>query len=131
VVGGFEIEAKIPAAEAYRIFPDLRLRTLPDGQLDGNIIVTADGRQHELDTHNSFERRIKNYIVGTNLLALTTPEEIARGRKQTLDALRDILEKKGDSPFAVVGWFGTKLNEKQVLRLRDWLAALKEAANKN
>src|ERR1043166_8385417 len=47
VMGGFEIEAKIPAIEAYRLFPDLRLRRLEDGQLTGNIIVTADGRQHE------------------------------------------------------------------------------------
>src|SRR5208283_2325187 len=46
VMGGFEIESKIPAIEAYRLFPELRLRRLQDGQLTGNIIVTPDGRQH-------------------------------------------------------------------------------------
>jgi hypothetical protein len=129
VMGGFEIESKIPAIEAYRLFPDLRLHRLPDGQLDGNIIVTADGRQHQLDEHNSFDERIKNYVIGTNLLALTTPGEVALGREQTLDALREILGKKGLTPFAIVGRFGTKLTEKQVLKLRDWLAALKRAAD--
>ncbi len=129
VMGGFEIESKIPAIEAYRLFPQLRLHKLNDGQLTGNIIVTADGRQHELDDHNSFDQRIKNYVIGANLLALTTPDEIAEGRKQTLDALQDILHKKGKSPFEVVGRFGTKLTENQVMLLREWLEAVKRAAN--
>lgn len=128
VMGGFEIESKIPAIEAYRLFPELRLRRLNDGQLTGNIIVTADGRQHELDDHNSFDKRINNYVIGTNLLVLATPNEIAEGREQTLDVLRDILHKKGKSPFEVVGRFGTNLTDKQVLQFREWLAALKKAA---
>jgi len=129
VMGGFEIEAKIPAVEAYRLFPDLRLRRLEDGQLTGNIIVTAEGRQHEFDDHSSFDRRIQNYVVGTNPISLVTPGEITEGRKQTLDALRDILQKKGKSPFDVVGRFGTTLTDQQVLRLREWLEAIKRAAN--
>lgn len=128
VMGGFEIESKVPAIEAYRMFPNLRLRRLDDGQLTGNIIVTADGRQHELDDHNSFDQRIKNYVVGTNLISLTTQDEIAEGRRQTLEALRDILQKKGDSPFDIVGRFGTRLTEKQVVQLREWLEALKKAS---
>ncbi len=131
VVGGFEIESKIPAVEAYRLFPDLRLHALPDGQLDGNIIVTADGRQHELDSHNYLYQRIKNYVIGTNLIALTTPQEIAQGREQTLAALREILRKKGDTPFALVGRFGTALTEEQVLQLRKWLSKLKEKGANN
>jgi hypothetical protein len=129
VMGGFEIEAKIPAIEAYRLFPELRLRRLPDGQLTGNVIVAADGRQHELDDHSSFDRRIQNYVIGTNPIALETEGEITEGRKQTLEALRQILKRNGESPFEVVGRFGTKLSEKQVLELRDWLEAVKRAAN--
>ena len=128
VMGGFEIESKIPAIEAYRLFPGLRLHRREDGQLAGNIIVTADGRQHELDDHNSFDERIKNYVIGTNLIVLKTPDEIEEGRRQTLVALRDILHKKGNSPFDVVGRFGTRLTDNQVLQLRDWLAAVKRAA---
>jgi hypothetical protein len=128
VMGGFEIESKIPAIEAYQRFPALRLHMLKDGQLSGNIIVTADGRQHEFDDHSSFDQRIKNYVVGTNLVALETEQEIAAGRRQTLDALREILQKKGDSPFAIVGRFGTRLTEKQITQLRDWLEAVRRAA---
>jgi hypothetical protein len=127
VMGGFEIESKIPAIEAYRLFPELRLRRLRDGQLTGNIIVTADGRQHELDDHRSFDQRIKNYVIGTNLILLSTPDEIAEGRKHTLNALRDILHKKGDSPIDIVGRWGAKLTEEQILQLREWLAGLKKA----
>jgi len=129
VMGGFEIESKIPAIEAYRLFPDLRLRLLHDGQLTGNIIVTGDGRQHELDTHSYFDRRIQNYVIGTNPISLVTPTEIAAGRKQTLEVLKEILQKDGKSPFEVVGRFGTKLSENQILQLREWLEALKRAAN--
>lgn len=95
-------------------------------ELTGNIIVTADGRQHELDDHNSFDQRTKNYVIGTNLISLTTPDEIAEGRRQTLEALRDILQR--NSPFAIVGRFGARLTEKQVLQLREWLEALKKAS---
>jgi hypothetical protein len=130
VMGGFEIALKISAIEAYRLFPELRLRRLSDGQLTGNIIVKGDGSQHELDDHNSFDKRIKNYVIGTNLIVLTTPHEIAEGRKHTLDALRDILHKKGDSPIDVVGRWGAKLTEKQILQLREWLAALKKGCEK-
>jgi hypothetical protein len=119
---------KYPPFEAYRLLPDLRLRRLEDGQLTGNIIVTADGRQHEFDNHSSFDRRIQNYVLGTNPISLVTPAEITEGRKQTLDALRDILQKKGKSPFEVVGRFGTTLTDQQVLGLREWLEAIKRAA---
>lgn len=129
VIGGFEIESKIPAIEAYRLFPGLRLHRLPDGQLDGNIIVRADGRQHELDDHNSFNQRIQNYVIGSNLISLITPDEISEGRRQTLEALRDILKRKGNSPIDLVGHWGTRLTDKQILQLRDWLAAVKRAAN--
>lgn len=125
VMGGFEIESKIPAIEAYRLFPEHRLRKRKDGQLTGNIIVTSKGKQHSLDDHNSFEWRTQNYVIGTNLLHLSTPEEIAKGRQQTLEALQDVLHKSGKSPIEVVGRWGTKLTEKQVLQLREWLASLK------
>ena len=129
VMAGFEIQSKIDAIEAYHRFPEHRLRKLADGQLTGNIIVDARGRQHDLDDHNSFSKRIKNYVIGTNPVLIATPDEIAEGREQTLDALRDILHKKGSSPVEVVGRWGSKLTEKQVLQLREWLAALKNGSN--
>lgn len=131
VMAGFEIESKIPVLEAYSQFPELRLRALEDGQVTGNIIVTPDGRQHELDQHNpdTFQNRIKNYVVGTNLIALTTDEEIAEGRRQTLEALREILRKNGKSPVQIVGHWGTALNEQQILALRNWLLSLKASKN--
>jgi len=132
VLGGFEIEQKISAREAYRRFPELRLHKREDGQLVGNIIVNGAGRQHKLDDHKpeSFERRMQNYIVGKNLLSLSTTAEIDLGRQQTLDALRDILGRTGSSPFAIVGHFGMRLTEKQIMRLRDWVATLKRVAGK-
>jgi hypothetical protein len=46
---------------------------------------------------------MKNYVIGTNLIALTTDGEIERGRNETLEALRDILHKNGITPIEVVG----------------------------
>lgn len=129
VMGGFEIASKITAAEAYRLLPDQRLRKLEDGQLTGNVIVNAKGEQHRLDNHSSFERRIQNYVIGKNLIALRTPNEILLGRKETLEALQDILEKEGETPIDIVGRWGSRLTERQVLQLRDWLSSVTRRAN--
>ena len=129
VMGGFEIDRKMDARTAYSLLPEQRLRKREDGQLTGNIIVDAHGNQHELDDHSSFGRRIENYVVGRNLISLSTSEEIEEGRNQTLEALRDILHKRGTSPVNVVGRFGSNLNEKQILQLRDWLASLKKVSH--
>src|SRR5437868_2932856 len=61
-LGGFEVAEKISAVEAYERFPEQQLRQLPDGQVTGNVIVNADGKQHKLDHHDkdTFDRRIEN-----------------------------------------------------------------------
>jgi hypothetical protein len=126
VMGGFEIAEKITAIEAYHRFPHLRLSKRDDGQVTGNVIVNAAGKQHELDHHNSFERRIQNYIVGKNPIVLSTAAEVAEGRRQTLEILQDVFQKKGETPRAIMGrWHN--LNEKQVEKLRAHLNALKDS----
>jgi hypothetical protein len=126
VLGGFEIADKISAIEAYKRFPERRLRKLPNGQITGNVIVTADGKQHELDNHDQFARRIENYIVGTNGIALLTPEELAEGRNQTLEILREVFLKNGNSVREIIGRC-SNLTEKQVHKLRSLLAEVKDA----
>lgn len=130
VMGGFEVEKKIDAQQAYKTFPDQRLRLRDDGQLTGNVIVDANGAQNQLDNHDpaKFAKRVSNYIVGTNGIALVKPAEIALGREQTLDALREILKKNGGSPWEIVGHYGSRLTEKQVYELREWLLSLMKAA---
>lgn len=127
VLGGFEIAEKIGAIEAYERFPENRLRCLPDGQVTGNVIVTADGKQHKLDDHDQFERRIQNYIVGANPIALLTNEELTEGRRQTLDILSEVFGKKGDAVWKIIGRHHN-LTEKQILKLRALLDAVKNAA---
>ena len=87
VMGGFEVESKIPATAAYKLFPEQRLRLRDDGQLSGNIIVDAAGKQHPLDDHSSFDKRIVRYYplqgthywsVGENLL-WSSPDVDAAG----------------------------------------------------
>ena len=127
VMGGFEIAEKISAIEAYGRFPDLRLKKRDDGQLTGNVIVNAEGKQHELDGHNKFDRRIQNYIVGTNPILLETLAEIAEGRRQTLEMLQDIFQKKGNSVREIIGRC-CNLTDKQAEKLREHLEAVKKAA---
>ena len=129
VMIGFQIERKMDARKAYNLFPEHRLRKREDGQLTGNIIVNDDGKQHALDNHPSFDRRIENYVVGANAILPSTSDEIDQSRAQTLNVLRDIFQKKEDSVVAVVGRWGAELNEKQVLQLREWLESLKRASN--
>jgi hypothetical protein len=127
-MGGFEVAAKMHATEAFQMYPEQRLRRRSDGQLEGNVIVNSRGKQHRFDNHGSFERRLDNYVIGTNGIALRSPEEIARGRAETLDMLQSIFDKRGASPKEVIGRWGRKLNESQVQRLRDWLQSIKRAA---
>jgi hypothetical protein len=125
VVGCFEVAEKINALTAYRMFPEHRLRLMDDGQVTGNIIVDARGKQHPLDNHSSFERRIENYIIGRDPVVLTEPNEIAKGREETLYVLQTIIGKNGPAPIKLVGRGGKKLDYKQVQELRDWLLSLK------
>lgn len=125
VIGGFEVEQKIDAMTAYRLFPEQRLHNLDDGQQAGNIIVNSQGEHHSLDKHKGFERRVANYIVGRNPIALVTPEEVARGRSETLDVLRAIMQKPGLTPIQVIGR-GSRLTEHQALELREWLYSIKQ-----
>jgi hypothetical protein len=128
LLGGFEIAEKISAMEAYERFPERRLRLLPNGQITGNVIVTADGEQHELDDHNQFDRRIENYIVGTDPIALLMPEELAEGREHTLEILSAVFQRKGNSVREIIGRC-SNLTEKQILKLRDLLDEIKRKAS--
>jgi hypothetical protein len=125
VMGTFEIGEKINAMAAYERFPGLRLHLREDGQLDGNIIIDENGAQHPLDNHTSFERRIKNYIVGTSEICMEASEEIALAREQTLEMLREVFGKNGTSPKDIIGRFGSDLTDAQIFQLREWLQSLK------
>lgn len=127
VLGGFQVAEKIRAIEAYERFPEQRLRLLPDGQVTGNVIVNAMNQRDDLDHHDieTFDRRTENYLVGTNPIALLTLEEITEGRQWTLEMLRDVFDRKGNSIREIMGR-GRNLTESQVLKLRAHLEAIKK-----
>jgi hypothetical protein len=128
VMGGFEVAQKITASAAFEKFPAQRLRLRPDGQLEGNVIVDDRGGQHQLDNHQNFARRLSDYVIGRNAVALVTPAEIARGRAETLDMLRELFKRQGSKPADIISRFGCTMNEEQARRLYAWLRALKETA---
>lgn len=128
VLGGLEVAEKISAREAFERFPEQRLRARDDGQLDGNVIVDEAGGQHSLDDHKNFDRRVDNYVVGRKPIVLTTPREIAIGRKETLEALQEILKRKGARPIDIVGRWGRDLAEAEAEALRAWLLTIKNRA---
>jgi hypothetical protein len=129
VLGGFEVVEKISAIEAYERFPEQRLRLLPNGEVTGNVVVSAEGKQHALDHHDrsTFGRRIENYLVGANPIALLTPEEIEEGRLWTLEILQEVFEKKGNSIREIMGR-GRNMTEIQVDKLRKLLDEVKDSA---
>jgi hypothetical protein len=131
VLGGFEVAEKISAIEAYERFPEQRLRRLPNGEVTGNVIVSAKGMQHTLDHHdkNTFNQRIENYLVGTNPIALLTPEEIYEGRLWTLEILQEVFGKKGDSIREIIGRC-SNMTETQIYRLRILLDEVKNSVRK-
>ena len=104
------------------------MRLGDDGQVVGNVIVDADGKQHKLDHHNKFDQRIENYIVGTNPIVLSTAAEVAEGRLLTLEILQDVFQKKGSSSVRAIIGRCSNLTEKQIEKLRAHLDAVKKAA---
>ncbi len=129
VLGGFEVAEKISAIEAYERFPEQRLRLLPNDEVTGNVIVSDEGRQHALDHHDkgTFNRRIENYLVGTNPISLLTPEEIDEGRLWTLEILQEVFGKKGNSVREIMGR-NRNMTEMQVEKLRKLLDEVKDSA---
>lgn len=125
VVGGFKVNEKIDQLTAFHRFPENRLHRAPNGQMLGNVIVNADGTQHPEDTHSNFERRLENYIVGGQPIVLETPEEIDRGRTQTLAVLSQIFGRQGNRVFDIIGR-GRKMDAEQVNELHGWLGSLKQ-----
>ena len=127
VMCGFEVMRKMDARDAYVVFPDRRLRRLEDGQVVGNIIVDSSGSQHRLDDHQTFAKRLPNYLVGDKNIAPTSANGIALAREQTMDVLRDVLRRNGSSPIEIVGRWGSQLNEEQVGVMRNWLFSINPA----
>ena len=125
IIGGFEVDRRVHAKDAYSLFPERRLRKLEDGQIDGNIIVDEHGAQHPLDAHKGFERRQDNYIVGKNPIAMEFPGEIARARAETLERLSMILGKAARSPVLLIGRGAKNLSAQQVAELVEWLREIK------
>ncbi|MBP2292670.1 hypothetical protein [Azospirillum rugosum] len=125
VVGGFRVNEKIDQLAAFHRFPENRLHRGPTGQMMGNVIVNADGTQHPEDTHSNFERRLENYIVGGQPIVLETPDEIDRGRAQTLTVLSQIFGRQGNRVFDIIGR-GRKMDTHQVNELHGWLESLKQ-----
>ncbi len=129
VVGGMRVAEKISALAAFKRFPENRLHHNADGLVWGNVIVNSQGKQHPLDHHPSqtFSDRVKNFIVGSNPVALETPQEVALGRDQTLPKLSSLLGKKGNRVIDVMSRW-SKLDEAQVRDLISWLEGIKGAA---
>jgi hypothetical protein len=125
VVGGFRVAEKINALEAFERFPGNRMRKLNDESLAGNVIVTSDGKQNKLDYHSNFEKRIENYIVGRDPIALESHEEIESGREQTLEVLGEVFKSKAKSVHDVIARW-RRLDEKQIDSLVGWLRDIKQ-----
>lgn len=120
IVGGFEVAEKISAIEAFQRFPDYRMKRLPNGNVSGNIIVDEGGLQHALDNHREFARRIDNYIVGRNPVALSSPSAIERAREATAPFLQKLVGSEGGTPLAIMGrWH--KLSAKDIHEIRAWI----------
>ena len=130
VVGGFEVDQKITALAAYDRFPQNRISRAPHGHLVGNVIVTADGSRSPLDEHTedddqAFERRIRNYVVGSRPVAMTSTEEVQRARDETMGKLAQILKRPPSNRIIDLLGRWRRLDEMQVRELTTWLSGIK------
>jgi hypothetical protein len=127
VVGGFAVGRKVTQLAAYAQFPENRQRRDDDGTMHGNVIVLPDGRQNPVDYHTNFKNRVDNYIIGQDPIVLETPDEIRRARQESLDTLKHIFKRDGDTIFKIIGR-GRRLSGEQVEQMRRWLSGIKNAS---
>lgn len=129
IIGGLRVAEKIDHLAAHGRFPQNRLYRDEAGFVRGNVIVDETGAQHPLDHHRpeTFDERIKNFIVGDQSAALQTPREVQLGRERTLAKLADLFNKPGNRPIDIMGRM-RKLDEQQVHGLMDWLRGIKAEA---
>ena len=127
VVGGFAIEQKITQLAAYTRFPENRQYVSPMGILSATSSCSKMASHNPIHYHTNFENRVDNYIIGQDPIVLETPEEIRRGRAETLTALKEIFHRESDNVFKVIGR-GRRLNEDQVEQMRRWLSSIKNAS---
>lgn len=128
IIAGFEIDQKLDALTAYAKFPEHRLSLGDAGQRQGNIIVTADGEHDPRDHHNQFEKRIQNYIVGRNQVALEKPREVELGRERSLELLKQLFDRADAQSVQGVIGRARRLDENQIRKLLEGLNAIKAEA---
>ncbi len=123
VIGGFKVDEKLDALDAYERFPEYRLRKNERGQVVGNIIVDADGEHDALDDHDQFAKRRQNYLVGREAVAIVGERAIELARARTHGMLERILNMRSNNTADLVPrWRG--LNEEQVKALVEELRRL-------
>lgn len=125
VIGGLEVAEKMSAIEAFSRYPSHRLRRDDDGGIRGNIVCSVDGMQHSLDHHTDFHNRVENYVIGRNAIEILGDRAIAVARLQTLEFLRFLLGKKGETPYSVMGR-ASRLDQTQTEEMVHWLSAIRQ-----
>lgn len=123
VLGCLKVADKISAQEAFRKYPEHRLRRSNEGHVLGNIVCDQTGSQHRLDHHRDFANRIENYIVGSDEIEIVGDKAVAAARSQTLEFLRNLLGKNGDTLYSVMGR-ASRLDQSQTKEMLHWLRAI-------
>jgi hypothetical protein len=125
LVGGFSVQEKINALAAIDLFPENLFRKEHDGSLRGNIIVDQNGNHVKDDYHTNWEKRIENYIIGTNPVYFQKEKEIEEARKETLSILQETFKSKGKTVSDIISRW-RKLDEKQIENLVQWIESVKK-----
>lgn len=123
VVGGFRVEEKISALQAFQRFPEYRLGRSDSGQNTGNVIVDETGGHHHLDDHDNFEGRVENYLVGGESFHVSEPHQIDRARSETVPVLSKIFNKPANRSFDIVPRW-RRMEEAQIDEMNAWLKSL-------
>lgn len=129
VIGGFVVDQKLHAYDAYDRFPERRLKMVGDIK-HGNIIIDESRRKHPLDHHplKNFDRRLENYLVGRDEIRIEKPPEIEIARDRSLAILREIFGKRHARKIQNVIGRGARMDAGQLNELRAAMQQIKADA---
>ncbi|MCU7490548.1 MAG: hypothetical protein HF312_02695 [Ignavibacteria bacterium] len=122
IYGYIKIVENIPHCEAFKRFPNKRMR---NKNPNGNIITDIRGNYNDYDQgiHKDRFESIKNYyIVGDKTHSrLLKNEEIKHLSRYFLPTLQKVFNSKAPDVFSIIGRKGRVINETQISALLTWL----------
>jgi hypothetical protein len=126
LLGYLRVAEKITHDQAFRR-PGLRSKRMGNKDVNGNIIVDADGKYNRYDARahlHIFEKVKQEYVIGDPAHSrFLSEKEIRKLAPRFVLFLKKLIGGKGDRPIDFISRYGRELDAAQVRAVLEWVGA--------